>query len=94
MKNLHDKVNISLIAKADSFTLEVYAAFKKIIMNQIAHHSINIYDFPSKVHGDNENLNNLKERVSFAIMGSMRLENVCGEREEENMFGKPQKLKI
>ncbi|XP_023237585.1 septin-7-like [Centruroides sculpturatus] len=87
MKNLHDKVNIiPLIAKADSFTPEECAAFKKIIMNQIAHHNIKIYDFPSHVHGDNEALNNLKERLPYAIMGSMSLEDVSGTKKRGRKY--------
>lgn len=82
MKQLHDKVNIiPVIAKADSFTTEECAAYKRIIMNQIAHHNINVYDFPSYVHGEeNEAQRTLKERLPFAIMGSLSIVDVHGNK--------------
>lgn len=84
MKNLHDKVNIiPVIGKADTYTPEELAAFKKSVMNAITTNKIKIYDFPDDevsselTNGsgnagilESKTLKQLKSRIPFAVAGS------------------------
>jgi len=72
MKSLHNKVNIiPLIAKADTMTPDECRDFKKTILNEIAQHKINIYEFPLCAdEEENKIIKKLKDRVPFAIIGS------------------------
>jgi septin 7 len=74
MKQLHQKVNIiPVIAKADTFTPEECAAFKKKVLKDIEDNKIKIYDFPD-LEGDDEEIaanKLLKESIPFAVVGSL-----------------------
>ncbi|XP_067204015.1 septin-7 isoform X4 [Linepithema humile] len=70
MQRLHDKVNIiPVIAKADTMTPDECAYFKKQILNEIAQHKINIYEFP-EVDEEDDKSNKLRDRVPFAVVGA------------------------
>lgn len=55
MRRLHTKVNlIPIIAKADTMTEDEVAQFKARILNDIAHHGIEIYHAPTYPREDEE----------------------------------------
>ncbi|XP_037047418.1 septin-7-like isoform X4 [Bradysia coprophila] len=83
MQRLCDKVNIiPVIAKADTMTPEEVQLFKKQILNEIAQHKINIYDFPEPLEDEEEAkvLRQLRSRVPFAIVGANSVIEVDGRR--------------
>ncbi|KPM02775.1 septin-7-like protein [Sarcoptes scabiei] len=88
MLHLHDKVNIiPVIAKADAFTPEEIAVFKKNIMNEINQNKIKIYDFPdSEDEEESKLLRSLKSRVPFAVVGSNYVLEVNGEHKRGRKY--------
>lgn len=75
MKRLSPRVNvIPVIGKADSLTPEELADSKKLIMEDIDHHKIPIYNFPYDIEEDDEDTveenAELRGLLPFAIVGS------------------------
>ncbi|SPO28734.1 probable cell division control protein CDC3 [Ustilago trichophora] len=74
MRRLHQKVNlIPVIAKSDTLTDEEIAQFKQRILNDIAHHQIEIFHAPIYENEDEETLLEIQEissKVPFAVVGS------------------------
>ncbi|SNX85256.1 probable cell division control protein CDC3 [Melanopsichium pennsylvanicum] len=74
MRRLHQKVNlIPVIAKSDTLTDEEIVAFKQRILNDIAHHQIEIFHAPIYENEDEETLLEIQEissKVPFAVVGS------------------------
>uniref|UniRef100_A0A914W8Y8 Septin-type G domain-containing protein n=1 Tax=Plectus sambesii TaxID=2011161 RepID=A0A914W8Y8_9BILA len=72
MKRLHERVNVvPVIAKADTMTPEELERFKKQISKELEAHSIKVYKFPDPEDEDErKQLQPLKERVPFAVVGS------------------------
>lgn len=75
MKRLSVRVNvIPVIGKADSMTAPELKAFKKRIMEDIAYHDIQIYNFPYDEEEDDdetiEDNRQLQQLLPFAIVGS------------------------
>lgn len=70
MKKLHDRVNlIPVIAKADTMTAEEIKIFKKVVLDVIAEHKIQIYEFPDIDDDDLENnrTNNILKVVDITL---------------------------
>lgn len=85
MKRLSPRVNvIPVIGKADSLTPVELAASKKLIMEDIAHYGISIYDFPYDAEEDDEDTieenAELRSMMPFAIVGSEDLVEVRGQK--------------
>ncbi|SAM84443.1 probable cell division control protein CDC3 [Ustilago bromivora] len=74
MRRLHQKVNlIPVIAKSDTLTDEEITAFKQRILNDIAHHQIEIFHAPMYENEDEETMLEIQEiqgKVPFAVVGS------------------------
>ncbi|CAO1625046.1 unnamed protein product [Parajaminaea phylloscopi] len=74
MRRLHQKVNlIPVIAKSDTMTDEEIALFKKRILDDIAHHNIEIFYAPIYDNEDDETLAENEEivrKIPFAVVGS------------------------
>lgn len=75
MKELGNRVNvIPVIAKSDGVSPTELAAFKKRIMEDIAHYKIPIYNFPYDEEEDDDETvdenNELRSLLPFAIVGS------------------------
>ncbi|KIS68154.1 putative cell division control protein CDC3 [Mycosarcoma maydis] len=74
MRRLHQKVNlIPVIAKSDTLTDEEIVSFKQRILNDIAHHKIEIFHAPIYEMEDEETLLEIQEissKVPFAVVGS------------------------
>ncbi|KAK8205040.1 Septin-domain-containing protein [Phyllosticta capitalensis] len=75
MKRLSPRVNvIPVIGKADSFTPAELAEFKKLVMEDIEHYRIPIYNFPYDVEEDDEDTveenAELRGLLPFAVVGS------------------------
>ncbi|MCJ1319130.1 Cell division control protein 3 [Xylographa vitiligo] len=74
MRRLHTKVNlIPVIAKADTLTDEEIAMFKERILNDIHHHSIQIFEGPRYELDDEETIAENQEimsKVPFAVVGA------------------------
>ncbi|KAF3925843.1 Septin-7 [Dactylellina cionopaga] len=74
MRRLHTKVNlIPVIAKADTLTDEEIALFKKRILSDIQHHSIQIFEGPRYELDDDETIaenNEIMSKVPFAVVGA------------------------
>ncbi|ETS64185.1 hypothetical protein PaG_01423 [Moesziomyces aphidis] len=74
MRRLHQKVNlIPVIAKSDTLTDEEIVAFKQRILNDIAHHQIEIFHAPIYENEDEETMLEIQEistKVPFAVVGS------------------------
>ena len=74
MKSLCKRGNVvPVVAKSDSLSKAELAAFKKRVMEDIAHHKIEIYDFPSMDDDDDEIVEEnalLKSLLPFAVVGS------------------------
>ncbi|KAJ1033871.1 hypothetical protein NDA16_000079 [Ustilago loliicola] len=74
MRRLHQKVNlIPVIAKSDTLTDEEIVAFKQRILNDIAHHKIEIFHAPMYENEDEETMLEIQEiqgKVPFAVVGS------------------------
>lgn len=84
MKKLHDRVNlIPIIAKADTMTQEEIKNFKKVVLQEINLHKIQIYEFPDVDDDDVEmsKTNNLlKSKLPFAVVGSNTVIDVDGKQ--------------
>ncbi|KDN45453.1 putative cell division control protein CDC3 [Tilletiaria anomala UBC 951] len=74
MRRLHQKVNlIPVIAKSDTLTDEEILSFKQRILNDIAHHQIDIYHAPVYDNEDEETIAENEEiarKIPFAIVGA------------------------
>ncbi|OJJ72391.1 hypothetical protein ASPBRDRAFT_195107 [Aspergillus brasiliensis CBS 101740] len=74
MRRLHTKVNlIPVIAKADTLTDEEIVDFKKRILADIQHHSIQIFEGPRYELDDEETIAENQEimsKVPFAVVGA------------------------
>ncbi|GAK66039.1 septin [Moesziomyces antarcticus] len=74
MRRLHQKVNlIPVIAKSDTLTDDEIVAFKQRILNDIAHHQIEIFHAPIYENEDEETMLEIQEistKVPFAVVGS------------------------
>ncbi|KAF3937477.1 Septin-7 [Dactylella cylindrospora] len=74
MRRLHTKVNlIPVIAKADTLTDEEISLFKKRILADIQHHSIQIFEGPRYELDDDETIaenNEIMSKVPFAVVGA------------------------
>jgi len=78
MRRLHEKVNlIPVIAKSDTLTDEEITTFKKRVLDDIAHHSIQIFHAPIY---DNEDEETVAENAEIVV--SMSFE------EKEGKFGR------
>lgn len=85
MKRLSPRVNvIPVIGKADSLTPTELAASKKLVMEDIAHYQIPIYDFPYDVEDDDEDTieenAELRGMMPFSIVGSEDFVSVKGQK--------------
>ncbi|GAA6022690.1 hypothetical protein JCM8202_002737 [Rhodotorula sphaerocarpa] len=77
MRRLHTRVNlVPVIAKADTLTDEEVTQFKARILNDLAHHRIEIYQAPQYEMEDEETLAENEEilrKIPFAVVGSDKL---------------------
>ncbi|ORY85033.1 Septin [Protomyces lactucae-debilis] len=85
MKRLSPRVNvIPVIGKADSLTPAELAESKKLIMEDIDHYKIPIYNFPYDIEEDDEDTveenAELRGLLPFAIVGSEDVVEVDGKR--------------
>lgn len=85
MKRLSPRVNIiPVIGKADSMTPSELAESKKLIMEDIEHYRIPIYNFPYDAEEDDEDTidenSELRNLMPFAIVGSEDIYEVNGRR--------------
>ncbi|KAL2075226.1 hypothetical protein VTL71DRAFT_169 [Oculimacula yallundae] len=85
MRRLSPRVNvIPVIGKADSFTPLELAASKKLIMEDIEHYQIPIYDFPYDEEEDDEDTieenAELRGLMPFALVGSEEVVEVSGQK--------------
>ncbi|EWC48093.1 septin-like spn3 [Drechslerella stenobrocha 248] len=85
MKRLSPRVNvIPVIGKADSLTPSELAESKKLIMEDIEHYRIPVYNFPYDVEEDDEDTveenAELRGLMPFAIVGSEDIVEVGGRR--------------
>jgi len=83
MKRLSPRVNvIPVIGKADSLTPAELAESKKLIMEDIEHYRIPVYNFPYDIEEDDEETveenAELRSLLPFAIVGSEETFNVGG----------------
>ncbi|KAL0575678.1 Cell division control protein 11 [Marasmius crinis-equi] len=84
MRRMAHRVNIiPVIGKADTFTPRELKAFKKRIMEDIAHYDIPIYNFPYDVEEDDEDTIQenveLRNSLPFAVIGSEEEVEIDGE---------------
>ncbi|KAK0129990.1 hypothetical protein ONS96_000528 [Cadophora gregata f. sp. sojae] len=85
MRRLSPRVNvIPVIGKADSLTPFELAASKKLVMEDIQHYQIPIYDFPYNDEEDDEDTieenAELRGLMPFAIVGSEDVVEVSGQK--------------
>lgn len=85
MKRLSPRVNvIPVIGKADSLTPSELAESKKLIMEDIEHYRIPVYNFPYDVEEDDEDTveenAELRGLMPFAIVGSEDIVEVGGRK--------------
>jgi len=85
MKRLSPRVNvIPVIGKADSLTPAELADLKKLIMDDIEHYRIPVYNFPYDVEEDDEDTvdenSELRNLMPFAIVSSDDVFEVNGRR--------------
>ncbi|PVH70721.1 Septin [Cadophora sp. DSE1049] len=85
MRRLSPRVNvIPVIGKADSLTPFELAASKKLVMEDIEHYRIPIYDFPYDEEEDDEDTieenAELRGLMPFAIVGSEDVVEVSGQK--------------
>ncbi|KAK9471146.1 Septin-domain-containing protein [Dipodascopsis tothii] len=83
MKRLSPRVNvIPVIGKADTLTPAEVAESKKMIMEDIDHYKIPIYNFPYDIEEDDEETveenSALRRMLPFAVVGSMDIHEVAG----------------
>ncbi|PWN96120.1 putative cell division control protein CDC3 [Tilletiopsis washingtonensis] len=74
MRRLHQKVNlIPVIAKSDTLTDDEILSFKQRVLNDIAHHRIEIFHAPVYDNEDEETIAENEEiirKIPFAVVGS------------------------
>lgn len=82
MKRLHEHVNIiPVIAKADCLTKEELTRFKAQILKDIDANGIKVYKFPeSEDEDEKKQLEPLRRRVPFAVVGSNHLKEEGGRK--------------
>ncbi|MCJ1327939.1 hypothetical protein MMC10_004614 [Thelotrema lepadinum] len=85
MKRLSPRVNvIPVIGKADSLTPQELAEAKKLVMEDIEHYRIPVYNFPYDVEEDDEDTveenAELRGLMPFAIVGSEEVVDIGGRR--------------
>ena len=85
MKRLSPRVNvIPVIGKADSLTPSELAESKKLVMEDIEHYRIPVYNFPYDIEEDDEDTveenAELRGLMPFAIVGSEDVVEVGGRR--------------
>lgn len=85
MKRLSPRVNvIPVIGKADSLTPAELAESKKLVMEDIEHYRIPVYNFPYDIEEDDEDTveenAELRGLMPFAIVGSEEVMEVNGRR--------------
>ena len=85
MKRLSPRVNvIPVIGKADSLTPAELAESKKLVMEDIEHYRIPVYNFPYDVEEDDEDTveenAELRGLMPFAIVGSEEVVEIGGRR--------------
>ena len=82
MRRLSPRVNvIPVIGKADSLTPLELAESKELIMEDIEHYRIPVYNFPYDIEEDDEDTveenAELRGLMPFAIVGSEEIVEVC-----------------
>ncbi|KAJ1568738.1 hypothetical protein HK405_014394 [Cladochytrium tenue] len=85
MRRLSPRVNVvPVVAKSDSMVPQELAAFKKRVMEDIAHYQIPIYNFPYDEEEDDEETieenNELRALLPFSVVGSEEEVIVNGRR--------------
>ena len=85
MKRLSPRVNvIPVIGKADSLTPAELAESKKLVMEDIEHYRIPVYNFPYDIEEDDEDTveenAELRGLMPFAIVGSEEVVEIGGRR--------------
>jgi cell division control protein 11 len=85
MRRMASRVNvIPVIGKADSLTPAELAESKKLIMDDIEHYRIPVYNFPYDVEEDDEDTieenSELRNLMPFAIVGSEDIYDLGGRR--------------
>lgn len=85
MKRLSPRVNvIPVIGKADSMTPAELAESKKLVMEDIEHYRIPVYNFPYDIEEDDEDTveenAELRGLMPFAIVGSEEVVDIGGRR--------------
>jgi len=85
MKRLSPRVNvIPVIGKADSLTPAELAQSKKLVMEDIEHYRIPVYNFPYDVEEDDEDTveenSELRGLMPFAIVGSEEIVDIGGRK--------------
>ena len=85
MKRLSPRVNvIPVIGKADSLTPAELAESKKLVMEDIEHYRIPVYNFPYDIEEDDEDTveenAELRGLMPFAIVGSEEIVEIGGRR--------------
>jgi cell division control protein 11 len=91
MRRLSPRVNvIPVIGKADSLTPQELASSKKLIMEDIDHYQIPIYNFPYDIEEDDEETvqenDELRGLMPFAIVGSEDVVEVKGKKLRARIF--------
>ncbi|KAL8700808.1 MAG: hypothetical protein Q9201_005242 [Fulgogasparrea decipioides] len=85
MKRLSPRVNVvPVIGKADSLTPAELAESKKLVMEDIEHYRIPVYNFPYDIEEDDEDTveenSELRGLMPFAIVGSDEVIEIGGRR--------------
>jgi cell division control protein 11 len=84
MKRLASRVNvIPVIGRADSLTPHELAHSKKLIMEDIEHYRIPVYNFPYDVDDDEETIeenDELRRMMPFAIVSSEEVMDIGGRK--------------
>lgn len=85
MKRLSPRVNvIPVIGKADSLTPAELAESKRLVMEDIEHYRIPVYNFPYDMEEDDEDTveenGELRSLMPFAIVGSEDIMDIGGRR--------------
>ncbi|KAF9433685.1 Septin-6 [Entomortierella beljakovae] len=79
LKTLSSKVNvIPVIAKADTMTAEEKLSFKKVLLNDLDHHSIRT--FPSSYPDEVDGVEELIQHIPFSVIGSDNITEIGGKR--------------
>lgn len=85
MQRLSPWVNvIPVLGKADSLTSTELIESKRLIMEDIDHYNIPVYDFPYDIDEDDDDTikenQQLRGLMPFAIIGSEQVIEICGNR--------------